>query len=228
MHRLGWLLVVVGATALASCGKQNAFTIPICPDSSNCHCDQPGNNCVCAVAGWVVCNDVCVDPKLDPNNCGACGNSCSGVCMGGACVASCSGTFSTCGNRCVDAAAMNDPWNCGFCGTVCSDGVCMAGACTSSLPTAGGGGGGGGGGMTCTDKTETYCDGSCVQTNGSDRFNCGGCNSYCSGDCNRGVCCNFINGKFCNGVCTDTDNDANNCGSCGNVCANSCLAGFCQ
>jgi hypothetical protein len=72
----------------------------------------------------------CINPKTDPNNCGACGTSCptTASCQGGACV--CPGTQIICGGVCVEPSS--DVTNCGGCGhgcaapfTSCAGGQCV-------------------------------------------------------------------------------------------------------
>ncbi len=98
-----------------------------------------------------------------------------------------------------------------------------AGLCTSSA--------------TCPSGT-TCCD-TCVDINGSDRYNCGGCGYECdvTASCDQGTCvvatcaggntndatCLVSPGKHgtcCGGTCQpiDTKTDPANCGSCGRAC----------
>jgi hypothetical protein len=76
-----------------------------------------------------LCSDGCVDPQIDPANCGECGRRCpeGGACVNGACA--CSAGTVLCGNECVDVAG--DPDNCGECGQQCDDGACLGGACAT-------------------------------------------------------------------------------------------------
>lgn len=76
------------------------------------------------------CNDQCVNIETDPNNCGACGNVCTGgqTCQNGACVCASGEIF--CNSECVSES---DPNNCGGCGNVCT-------GCTQCTATSAGGG----------------------------------------------------------------------------------------
>jgi hypothetical protein len=82
----------------------------------------------CALDGGTA--TTCIDPKTDPNNCGACRTSCptTATCQGGACV--CPGTQIICGGVCVDPNS--DVSNCNGCGhqcvapfTSCAGGQCV-------------------------------------------------------------------------------------------------------
>jgi len=83
--------------------------------------------------------DACsVDLQSDPNNCGACGKTCShnSYCTGGACT--CLPNFTACGTSCIDLRS--DPDHCGSCtatpcaaGDKCENGSCQTGTCTSPL-----------------------------------------------------------------------------------------------
>jgi hypothetical protein len=78
----------------------------------------------------VICNNQCVDPSLDPENCGTCNNICDfSVCNNGACL-DCTAEGSVCGRQCADLA--RDPDNCGFCGNPCASGLCNNGQCEAA------------------------------------------------------------------------------------------------
>ena len=83
--------------------------------------------------GTVTCNGICVDLLNDPANCGACGNACSFICIGGVCsfLQACLSPQVFCGDVCVDL--QTNPAHCGACGNACqiiescSAGVCQPG-----------------------------------------------------------------------------------------------------
>jgi len=137
--------------------------------------------------GTTRCNNVCVDTKSDPNNCGFCGNKCPMcfVCNGnGSCDTKCTGGSTQCGQACVDT--QNDPKNCGMCGNACMSGlVCSQGKCQSAC----------GGGLT-------QCGNFCVDTQ-NDQKNCGQCGFVCQGTdkCIAGKC------TACDSTTTDCDGD---------------------
>ncbi|AKU92298.1 hypothetical protein [Vulgatibacter incomptus] len=136
----------------------------------------------------LVCGDTCVDPNVDPNNCGGCGIACGGnfVCSDGACV--CPSGKTDCEGRCVDTRS--DSRNCGGCGVVCEAGTfCLDGACGCS-------------GDDCAcDGDDCACEGDdcgcpgeicgdvCTNTS-SDELNCGGCGIACGNGqhCLAGIC----------------------------------------
>ena len=68
------------------------------------------------------CGGKCVPTSVDPDNCGSCGNKCTGtkVCSSGTCTDECLPGRSKCDNRCVDLDTDSD--NCGSCGRECPDG----------------------------------------------------------------------------------------------------------
>ena len=75
---------------------------------------------------------VCVAIGTDVDNCGACGNQCSGPsasCVGSQCSCTAVGFDYCIGTGCMDVTA--DPNNCGACGKVCPPEAtaCVAGAC---------------------------------------------------------------------------------------------------
>ncbi len=78
----------------------------------------------------MICGDQCVDPSLDPENCGLCNNLCaSGVCNDGNCLV-CLAEESVCERQCVDLAT--DPDNCGVCDLPCMSGLCSNGLCEAA------------------------------------------------------------------------------------------------
>jgi hypothetical protein len=81
------------------------------------------------------CLDRCVNARVDPSNCGACGNVCSGseACSAGVCASSCQAPLVICSNSCVDKST--DNLNCGACGSPCPDGMgCVNGSCHAEVP----------------------------------------------------------------------------------------------
>jgi hypothetical protein len=175
--------------------------------------------CVCFSTGSTYCSSGglgCRNLKLDPTNCGACGQACQGVagCCNGSCVnfsetGSCGscGTICTgpnpgcCGGECVTNLLTNN-LSCGSCFTVCTTGFkCCGGTCTGIM---------------------------------SDSKNCGGCGIQCLGvtHCESGACVTgCATGLYnCgNNSCSTLLDDNANCGVCGNNCPSGtfCLGGTC-
>jgi hypothetical protein len=90
----------------------------------------PVDGALVCVDPLAICDDQCVDPSLDPANCGACNNVCDfGVCNDGICL-DCSAEGAVCGRQCTDLA--RDPDNCGFCGNPCASGLCNSGQCEAA------------------------------------------------------------------------------------------------
>ena len=205
-----------------------------------------------------VCNGACLDAKVDPANCGACGNACAAgqVCSNGLCGATCSGGTTLCSGLCVNSA--NDTANCGACGNSCGAGqVCSQGACgtvcsggtiacgsgcvdTKVDPTSCGACGNAcGAGPVCTSGVcalacgggSTKCGNACVATS-VDPANCGACGNACPQGqyCSSGSCQTACSGTVCGNTCVDTANNAANCGACGNACGASqvCGGGACK
>jgi len=123
---LAQALCIVGAELdYLSCQCQSLKdNIVTCPPCQTCL----ESNGLCDDTGLQVCNDQCVDPNTDKNNCGGCGK----VCPTGT-------TFPCCKGQCVDTSS--DPSNCGMCGNMCASGQCVGGACAASDDGGSGDGG---------------------------------------------------------------------------------------
>jgi hypothetical protein len=118
-----------------------------------------------------LCAGACVDPRIDPNNCGRCAETCSSgqFCENSICTAVCSDGLNACGASCVDF--LTDKKHCGECNGACSrDRECRARAC---------------------ECPEGYseCGGICVDV-ATDQKNCGICARACAADeiCGGGSC----------------------------------------
>ena len=92
-------------------------------------CDN--KRCICPT-GLTACNGECVDLQSDPDNCAACGLTCTGgsVCSSGVCA--CPEGTTKCSGMCLDVTS--DVNNCGACGVVCPSGVCNDGMCYTTQP----------------------------------------------------------------------------------------------
>jgi hypothetical protein len=78
----------------------------------------------------ILCDNQCVDPTSNPQNCGACHNPCAtGVCLGGHCLV-CNTGETACGQQCVNLGTHPD--NCGRCGASCMSGLCNNGQCQAA------------------------------------------------------------------------------------------------
>jgi hypothetical protein len=155
----------------------------------------------CAQGGQI-CNGICETTVTDPQNCGACGNVCSGStpnCLDSECGPICLPNTADCdhvaSNGC-EVDITSSAQNCGACGNVCSaqgpnatGAVCQSSQCVN----------------TCTAGFGD-CDGNatngCETPTSADLNNCGGCNIQCTfpGDvCANGLCTNNLpSGSFCN------------------------------
>jgi hypothetical protein len=87
-------------------------------------CDFPSNGSACPCLNGVqeipCTNGICVDQNWDPQNCGACGNTCGAgeSCNMGECVPCPYGPKTLCGGVCTNLR--DDVQNCGACGNVCA------------------------------------------------------------------------------------------------------------
>jgi len=165
----------------------------------------------------IVCGTACVDPTLDPLNCGGCAKRCGAgaVCISGSCA--CAAPSVSCGGTsCIDNSA--DPKNCGSCGNTCADDEYCNGA-----------------GVCHCRPGLTSCSGGCANTN-SDRANCGACGNACASGqlCIAGTCQNTTSCSdgldSCSGACVNKKTDPLNCGGCGNTCGRDglCVGGNCR
>ncbi len=145
------------------------------------------------MSGTCVCPDPfvpdgtsCVDPTVDPRNCGSVGNQCADdeYCVDGGCV--CRPGLTDVGGGCVDL--MTDPSHCGAPGNDCGGDVCADGTCVADCP----------GGTQ-------QCGSACVDTR-TDPLHCGGCGDACNVDeiCADGGCDEFRPGLGCTMCPCDT------------------------
>ncbi len=195
---------------------------------------QPlGEPCALQAGGVGACfNGTCVLENLqnDPQNCGAFGV----VCPGGFCEPTGQGR-AFCPGECLPGACSN--------GLVCDDSIaaCVSATC-SAVATAGEGGG-----ETDTQALGACCGSSCVEIQGFDSSNCGGCGLACgsgeicaygfcipSADCSQqpGLLCGLdagVAGMCCAGSCVDINSDPHNCYTCGYACpsGSTCSGGSC-
>ncbi len=80
----------------------------------------------------IACNNSCIDPRTDNNNCGTCKNACSTgkFCQNGNCVATCTADQTSCAEGCFNL--LTSARHCGSCGNSCPNGlICFMGRCDS-------------------------------------------------------------------------------------------------
>lgn len=149
---------------------------------TNGQCISPTTATTCST-GEKECGGTCVDVLTDPDNCGSCGWRCSDMAAGALCrLGSCTCPQGMTGceltHQCVNL--QNDNNNCGTCGNACKDGAtCSAAMCSCPVPE----------GRDYQYAIMAYCDGKCIDINGDDDKNCGGCGITCgSGHCMYGTC----------------------------------------
>ena len=142
------------------------------------------------------------------------------TCGAGACAIRCETGFADCDNDPVTGCEVNlrtSGANCGACGLrcgdgqMCSNGMCLAGACATG---------------------QTRCGAVCLDLQ-TDRANCGTCGRACTVDqvCAGGTCGprSCPGGQTsCGGACVDTSSNTQHCGGCGRMCTLPlCLLGMC-
>ena len=114
---------VAWAAKPAPCPSGNKCGKNCCPDTTFV-CSQ--GKCACPT-GRTTCGGQCV-PLTTNQNCGSCGNACSGgkTCQSGVCA--CPQGQSECGGVCRDLTT--DVAHCGLCGKACAQGAsCVGGQC---------------------------------------------------------------------------------------------------
>src|SRR5215472_15920333 len=106
------------SSAVDSCGTGTLFCNGTCVAEDQKNCGSCGATCeptqVCSngtcgsecTGGTTLCNNLCVDTKSDPKNCGRCGGPVDGgacpFCENSKCVAKCSLPQKNCGGSCID------------------------------------------------------------------------------------------------------------------------------
>jgi hypothetical protein len=120
--------------------------------------------------GSILCGGECVNPDIDPDNCGSCNNQCADaqLCGSGDCL--CQPGLLECSGECINPDG--DPDNCGGCNSPCgNDQVCVDGQCEND----------------CGDLQQ--CGNNCSDLD-SDPLNCGECGETCGNDqvCVEGNC----------------------------------------
>jgi hypothetical protein len=174
-----WMATLVTVAVVAACDG-----VPVVggrtSDSNDAAMDSTADapDAVECPSPLIACNDRCIDPRSDRENCGACRRACgaSEVCQNSSCVPDCAMGESLCtggaGMGLVCASLQTSREHCGACGNACSrDQVCSNGACTfmctgAATECAGGMGMDGGAGRYCAELT-------------NDRMNCGACGNTC-------------------------------------------------
>lgn len=237
--------------ACTPCGTE---CVNVATDSRNCgSCGNacgPSSTCAagkCVTAcptGQVSCGGTCIDPKTNPQHCGAtgaCGAGDAGsagaqcgsgmVCNAGTCSSSCSTGLVNCDGACIDPTTSTQHCGAtagcggdagGSAGTPCAMGeVCSGGTC----------------GLTCQNGL-VNCGGTCIDPKTSNQH-CGASGACGAGDagsagttcalgqlCSNGGCvltCSAAQPTACPAAnptyCTNTSTDPSNCGGCNQACA---------
>jgi hypothetical protein len=210
----------VQCTQKSDCaGAQDCSPSGVCSDI--CTPDGGGQGS-CTNATQRCCGGFCIDPNLDPLNCGRCTNPCA---AGSLC---CTGT---CANP------LNSVQNCGKCGTACSTAnatpSCTAGSCKWTCNN---------GFHHCTPADQNT---GCETATSANATKCGGCNIDCNATVVHatGVACassrcdyancqqGFINADSNRATGCETPCGANNQACCPSNTCNSglvCQSGVCK
>ncbi len=211
-------------TACQTCTQDGSACIAV-PDGSGVASEYDG----CgpdAHGGLWCCGGACVDTLSNIDNCGACGNACTGgtscqYMAGGGVGCRCRDSETECAGTCANL--QTDPNNCGQCGHVCASGSCGNGVCECLS-----------GGQADCGACETCTGGACEPTCGGGQTCCGsgGCVDTQNDPNNCGACGNTCGAgqTCCGGGCVDTTTDQNDCGFCGNACTggDTCQNGLCM
>jgi len=201
---------------MTSCPQFNLQTDPqhcgtcttVCPSGEVCTqgackatCDPPTVKCS-GEAG------ICADITSDPNNCGACFNSCSSTIPD-------AGPDTGTGNPDSGVPPPDGGFDAGT-GWSFPAGDCDASKCS----------------LVCGGASALCSDNLCWDLQNA-HDHCGSCTTPCQADvqwCTHGNCCS-TGQEYCGSACTSVLTDVNNCGSCGNVCPTSapvCINGGCS
>ena len=171
-------LLFWGAALLAGACASDATVVP---GLSGAGGESAGGGALACGGGLVACGDLCVDARIDPENCGACDNACAEgeVCSQGQCSLACVGGTTKCGNTCTETDF--DVANCGACANACSAAnavsSCASGVCAYSCKSDFG---------DCDQNSQNGCETN-VTTSTSD---CGACGKACAAgaSCVLGTC----------------------------------------
>lgn len=166
--------VVFDTTVTADTSSGDVST-QVCGDEA---CEE-GEDC---------CGFECISVMDDPDNCGACGNTCATdeSCVDGACT--CGDSSCNLGERCCSSGANQscintqvDINNCGACGEVCAnEELCVRGLCVCESP----------GGTQQCGEDDTCCPGAGCRNLDTDALHCGACGVICGAgeSCVDGAC----------------------------------------
>ena len=220
MSMNGWMFMKAQCTKRAYLSQVSLSTVALFLLVMACSEDKDvgagGKNDASCPRGRVKCGETCADLFSSPDNCGACGLSCSSseVCSRGVCATKCHSGSEDCGRACVSTVSDNS--HCGSCFSQCPTGlVCGLSTCSPE----------------CPDGLED-CGGGCLSTD-YHPLHCGACNGVCaSGElCGDGVCGGACpHGRTeCDDGCVDLDTSVLHCGECNISCKHgeTCKNGVC-